>query len=203
MGMVLALRTTSDANIRTVLADPTLIWKVIAPDDPEIYEEARASKMPGFLQRFFGGKSENESEGQEVTLPQVNGEGAEIDLDKSWHGIHYLLTGTAWEGEPPMNFIVSGGIEIGDVDTGYGPARAIDSVSVAAITEALSGVDTELLRTRFRPDEMQKLDIYPSIWDRDPNQDDTLGYCLEFYEELKRFLKTASENNLGVVLYLC
>jgi hypothetical protein len=32
-----------------------------------------------------------------------------IDLDKTWHGIHYLLTGTTWEGEPPFSFLVAGG----------------------------------------------------------------------------------------------
>ena len=25
---------------------------------------------------------------------------ADLDIDKAWHAIHFLLTGTAWEGEP-------------------------------------------------------------------------------------------------------
>jgi hypothetical protein len=31
---------------------------------------------------------------------------ADLDLDKAWHGLHFLLTGTAWEGTPPLDFIV-------------------------------------------------------------------------------------------------
>jgi hypothetical protein len=43
---------------------------------------------------------------------------ADLDVDKAWHGIHYLLTGTAWEGDPPLDFIVKGGSQVGDVDDG-------------------------------------------------------------------------------------
>jgi hypothetical protein len=55
---------------------------------------------------FFGGGS--------------NGKGDELEVDKAWHGLHFLLTGSAWEGSFPLNFIVAGGQEVGD-DLGYGP----------------------------------------------------------------------------------
>jgi hypothetical protein len=55
----------------------------------------------------------------------------EDDVDKAWQGLHFLLTGSAWNGEPPLNFLVSGGREIGDVDVGYGPARGFTSTEVA------------------------------------------------------------------------
>ena len=41
MGMALALTMLGDRNIDRLLADPPLVWKVIAPDDPEAYERAR------------------------------------------------------------------------------------------------------------------------------------------------------------------
>ncbi|MGE3908388.1 MAG: DUF1877 family protein, partial [Chloroflexota bacterium] len=47
-----------------------------------------------------------------------------LELEKNWHALHWLLTGSKWEGEPPLNFIVLGGAGIGDVDVGYGAARA-------------------------------------------------------------------------------
>jgi hypothetical protein len=25
-----------------------------------------------------------------------------LDVDKAWHGIHFLLTGSTWEGEAPL-----------------------------------------------------------------------------------------------------
>jgi len=37
-----------------------------------------------------------------------------MDVDKAWHGTHYLLTGDAWGGQPPLANVVLGGAEIGD-----------------------------------------------------------------------------------------
>lgn len=204
MGMALALRTISDDNISKVLADPPLIWRVIAPDDPEIYQHARAEKQkqPGFLARMFGAEPV-EIATDVPDLSTSNGEGAETDLDKAWHGIHYLLTGTAWEGAEPLNFILCGGAEVGDVDVGYGPARVFQSEDVKNIATALSGLDDGALRERFNPDEMMSLEIYPEIWDRAPEDDDTLGYCIEYVADLRRFLTDAASNSMGIALYIC
>ena len=127
---------------------------------------------------------------------------SETDLDKAWHGIHYMLTKSAWEGEPPLNFLVLGGTEIGDIDVGYGPARAINSEGVREIHEELSKISEEELRSRFDPAEMTKLDVYPDIWDRDPAEDDTFGYCAEYFRTLKEFVADAAERNLGLIIYL-
>lgn len=74
-------RTIRDDNISKVLADPPLIWRVIAPDDSEIYQHARAEKQPGFLARLFGAKP-GEAPTDIPDLPKANGEGIETDLDK-------------------------------------------------------------------------------------------------------------------------
>lgn len=37
MGMCLALHSVSDNNIKKILESPSLIWRLLAPDDPEIY----------------------------------------------------------------------------------------------------------------------------------------------------------------------
>ncbi|MGW4155458.1 DUF1877 family protein [Micromonospora chersina] len=44
----------------------------------------------------------------------------ELDLDKWWHGIHYLLTGTDWQIGEGAGAAILGGAEIGQ-DGGYGP----------------------------------------------------------------------------------
>src|SRR5688572_4637046 len=71
-----------------------------------------------------------------------------VDVDKAWHCLHFLLTGTAWEGDPPLNFIVAGGSEVGDEDVGYGPARGFSSPEVRAIADALDGIDHTVLARR-------------------------------------------------------
>jgi hypothetical protein len=125
-----------------------------------------------------------------------------LDLDKAWHGLHFLLTGTAWGGTPPLNFIVAGGDTIGDVEVGYGPARAFTPEQLAEVSRALDAISSDTLRQRFDPAKMTELDIYPSIWDRDPADDDTLGYVIEYFEMLKPFLREGAERELGLIVYM-
>ncbi|WP_257451100.1 YfbM family protein [Archangium lipolyticum] len=125
-----------------------------------------------------------------------------LDIDKAWHGLHFLLTGTDWGGKPPLNFIVAGGETVGDEDVGYGPARAFTPEQLAEISRALDGISSDALRQRFDPAKMMELDIYPSIWDRDPADDDTLGYVLEHFELLKPFLRKGVERGLGALVYM-
>lgn len=198
MSMVLGVCTLGDANVRKVLADPPLVWRVIAPDDPEPYEEARQPR-PRLLDFIFG---KRRAAAPAAELELAEGEVVDMDIDKAWQGLHYLLTQTPWGGSEPLNFLLAGGSAAGDVDVGYGPARLFTSSQVRALSEALLPIDGEFLRRRFDPAEMMRLDIYPGIWDRDPAEDDTLGYCIEHFESLKAFIAQAAARKVGMVLYL-
>lgn len=50
---------------------------------------------------------------------------------------------------------------------------------------------------------MMSLEIYPDIWDREPKDDDTLGCCMEYVADLRRFLSDAASNSMGITLYIC
>jgi hypothetical protein len=145
--MVLSLVRASDETIRRLQEFPPLVWKVIAPDDPEPLTEAlKGATKGGFLGRLFGHKTSPKS------IPELpNEEHPMIDLDKAWNGIHFLLTQTAWEGDPPLNFLLLGGTQIGDIDVGLGPARALMSADVTAVDEALKPLDEAVLRSKFDP----------------------------------------------------
>jgi hypothetical protein len=123
-------------------------------------------------------------------------------LDKAWHGLHFLFTGSAWEGDPPLNFLVSGGQDIGDVDVGYGPARGFTSAEVTEISRALQPLTADDLRSRFDGRQMMKAKIYPEIWDRDPAEDDTLGYLMANFESMKAFLDQAARNSSALLVYI-
>ena len=68
-------------------------------------------------------RSRREANYYDELLNRPDAGGRTCSLEKAWHGLHYLLTGDAWGGGPPLNFIVMGGDEIDGVDTGYGPPR--------------------------------------------------------------------------------
>ena len=196
MGMCLALCSIDATNLRKVVADPPFIWRVIAPDDPEAYENARPKKG-GLLKKFLGSQSKP---GQDLVL--ADSEIQSTDLDKAWHGIHYLLTGTAYEGDGPISYLLTGGEAVGDIDVGYGPARALTPTEVEEFRKALAVTSPESLRSRFNPAEMKELGIHPDIWDRDPAEDDTLGYCLEYYKVLRDFVDNVAAKKLDLLIYL-
>jgi hypothetical protein len=148
---------------------------------------------PASILDYLGGN--DEGEGDEAH--------ADLDVDKAWHGIHYLLTGTAWEeGERPLGFIVRGGREVGDVDVGYGPARAFPSAEVREIASALRPLTREVVARRFDPKAMTRLDIYPSIWDRPGEEDDALEYLLSYYDSLRNFIEGAVDQGEGLLVYM-
>ena len=90
MGMCLALRSVSNENISKILESPALIWRLIAPDDPEMYLASVSANRKGVFSRLFGKKS-SETDQEIPELEFVEGENIEDDLDKSWQGIHNCL----------------------------------------------------------------------------------------------------------------
>ena len=201
MGMVLQMHTLSDENIERLLADPALIWLMLEPDDLDMYASARRESRPrGLLGRIFGrGGSGGGDDEPPPDFPLGPAENQVTDLDKAWHGIHYLLTGTADGGEPPLNFIVLGGDEVGDIEVGFGPARVMRAEEVKKVGEALAGIERDELKERFDAEEMIRQDIYGALEDY---LDDDMEYFLGWFDTLKDFVGAAAEKDLGLVLLL-
>ena len=121
-----------------------------------------------------------------------------IDVDKAWHGIHYLLAGSEEVGTELLTWAVLGGEEVGD-EIGYGPARFLQPEQVRGIAAGLP--DDSIFKSRFDPHAMEKAQIYPEmIWVRDG--DEALEYLVENYRELTAFYKSAAERGDGAILWL-
>ena len=125
----------------------------------------------------------------------------EMDVDKAWHAIHFLLCGDVTEGEHPLNFVISGGTPVGDIDVGYGPARVYTSVEVAEIAEALAPITSEQLRVKFDAKAFVANDIYPGIWD-EPIEECLDGYVLSYFEDLKAFVLKADEDKRSLIVHM-
>ena len=128
-----------------------------------------------------------------------NGKGDELEVDKAWHGLRFLLTGSAWEGSFPLNFIVAGGQEVGD-DLGYGPARGLTSADVRTIDAALQPLTADEVEERFDAQRMTELQIYPDGWSHDP--DGEREYLLDFYADLRAFVHRTAEQGHALLVYL-
>lgn len=203
MSMILGLTTVTDATIARLLADPPLVWRILSPDDHEEMEAEARPPARSWLARIFGaGPSSPAPTRGPDALPLAPNEGRQIDLDKAWHGIHFLLTGRADGGDKPANFLLHGGREVGDVDVGYGPARALTSADTRAAHAMLAARSDDALRARFDAEAMMGAEIYPEIWDRDPEEDDAVGYLMENVASLRTFLAKAADEGLGILITL-
>ncbi len=189
MSMIGNFRTTSDTEIDALLARPKRIELMLYGE----YSSAKNDR--GGIFSFFRKKKEEPADDWRPDEP-----GAESDIDKAWHGIHFLLTGSAWEGIGPEAFIVAGGTEIGKIDVGYGPARAFRSKEVSEIAQRLKGIDKKILENRFDKKAFIENEIYPDIWDEPP--EDCLGYLLENFEMLKQLVIKAADDKKALIVYL-
>lgn len=124
-----------------------------------------------------------------------------VDIDKTWHVLHFLLTGEAWEAEPPLDFIATGGQQVGEEDVGYGPARVLRSPEVRRLAEALAPITWPILLSRFDIAAMDALEIYPTGWSAyDPSGED--GYFSGAFVALSALVKRGAEEGLGLLVWL-
>jgi hypothetical protein len=127
---------------------------------------------------------------------QLLEEQEDFDLDKSWHGIHFLLAGQDWATTEGAGEAVLGGDPIGE-EVGYGQARLVTPERVRTVADALRTVDEETLRTRYDADAFTEAEIYPEIWD----ESDVLDtYLIPYFLELKAFYLAAADEGEAVLL---
>jgi hypothetical protein len=123
-----------------------------------------------------------------------------IDIDKTWHGIHFMLTGNQYGGDGPLANVIFGAQEIGDEDVGYGPALGTPASTVKGIAAAFCSISEAEFKEKFNPSALSKADIYPQIWDE--GNEALEQYLLPYFRELQQFYKNAAENNLAVITFL-
>lgn len=197
MSMIGNFQSASDADIQALLKVPRRI-------ELFLYGEYfnPPPKKRGLLSFF---RRSNQDTAMRSTAPNdkwvPEADRPSLDVDKAWHGIHFLLCGNAWEGMYPLNFIVAGGTPVGDVDVGYGPARAFTSAQVAEIAQALESITADQLRAKFDSKIFFDNDIYPNIWN-EPIEECLDSYVLSYFEGLKTFIFKVRDDNRGLIVYL-
>lgn len=116
-----------------------------------------------------------------------------IDLDKAWHGIHFLLTGTDEGGARPASSLLTGQ----EIDICSETILSLDSDEVKEFYEHIRNISSNELRLRYDQEIMAKLDIYPGYVD-----EERLDYFLSYYEILKDFIREVTSHNYALLLML-
>lgn len=123
-----------------------------------------------------------------------------LGLESGWQSIHFLLTGDAWAGEPPLGFLAdpSGGIAVQFSDESP-PCGLYSPAAVAIIAEDLEAVTAENLLSRFDPDKFDEEGIMPfGLWHK-PAEECIDGYLLPNFEALKAFMRKTNGDGKGLL----
>jgi hypothetical protein len=131
-----------------------------------------------------------------------SGEPRSLRLEKSWHGLHFVLTGTPWAGKTPLCFLLSGGKIIGEQDEEDDdvPARVLLPDFVRRLKTALAKITPKEFERRFDISRLAAEDIYPDIWKESP--EDLLGEYRAYFDSMKKFVASAADRGDALVVLL-
>jgi hypothetical protein len=123
-----------------------------------------------------------------------------LDLEKAWHGVHYLLCGSPEPGESLLSQVVMGGAPLNEDEeglAGYGPARYFVAMQVEAMARELNrpGLDAEA-EERFDAARMSQLNVYPGWQAMDR------AWAMEGVRNLRAFFTDAAQRGRAVVTSL-
>ena len=121
-----------------------------------------------------------------------------IDIERGWHGLHFLFTGTANEGDEPACYLVRGGEDLDN----EGNARALRPDQVRRFAAYLDTLTPAELARRYDPARMTKLEIYPdAIWNRPSAlRESPLGWLTECFTDVQQFVKKAAASGDGLII---
>lgn len=123
----------------------------------------------------------------------------ELNIDKTWHAIHFLLNDSDWGGEDPLFSVVIGGAELGTEDTGYGPAHYLVPEEVKAVATAINEIPAWELVEKYDAERMNEEHIYPEGWEDRPIERE---YISEHYAALVSFFRAAADADDAMIVYL-
>lgn len=219
MGMILTLTSVKPETAEIIRQDPDRFYLLV---EQEYRSEAvrfwreqiqQTPPKPGIFKRitlFFSGGEKvapaaaaSSPDDPDLLLPLAwaEGEAASTDIDKAWHGLHFLYAGVPFGGSLPEGFIMNGDHVLVDRDAGYGPPFYYTPAQTADIAAMLNALDRDELRRRYDPAKMEREEIYPAIWEAEGDEafDD---YLFGFHESLRDFVNATAAKNMGLVIAL-
>ena len=206
MGMTGGLYRASAAETRKLVEEPTSIVAFVEASGwaPPV-REVRPAGFLGWLMKLSPVRVfETDPDAAPPRDYDPATDRPHCDLEGVWHGLHFLFTGTAWEGDEPGCYLIRGGEEIGEADElGYSVLHALSPAQVQQFSAFLHGLSRAELERRFNPARMMELEIYPEHWTRAVDGNGRLlDGLLDGYDELRVFVARSVEAGAGAVVYV-
>jgi hypothetical protein len=123
-----------------------------------------------------------------------------VDIDKSWDGIIFLLTGQNFEhsNHPLTKVLFSGQIIDEEQDLGYGPGQYLTAEQVIELNEQISKISIGELIKKYDPKRMIELGVYPNIWENE----EEINYLIEYFQTIQEVYAQAAKNGEAIITFL-
>jgi hypothetical protein len=126
-----------------------------------------------------------------------------LDLEKSWHILHYLFTGHIDASKAPGDALLTGE-ELGD-DVGYGPARLHDEKETQDFARFLAGSDVARLQGLVNYREMSRAGIYSMPMGPGSDAEYDAGLRAEvgsYFPPLREYVVRMAAKQFGLLIWL-
>ncbi len=213
--MMLTLRRLSNADMNALQEDPEEtvpllrdvdgFEQVAATAEQHSVEQAIAAVGREVWSRYLGAEALlrpmiaaaiidylKKNAGPSISKPEY------LDLDKSWHILHTLISGSADPDDTPEAALL-GGNEVGPCG-GYGPVRMLRPEQVSEFADVLKPLDVETLKKRVDPDQLRKQGVTFAQTEFDLEM---LEFEIEdHFPALQKFVQATVNKKRGLLLIL-
>jgi hypothetical protein len=117
-------------------------------------------------------------------------------LGKVWHGLHYLLTGSADSGTGPLDLFA---VAIRQLRTGAEGRNTLDPGQVKELHRALESIAPGALQLRWEPDRMASAGVYWADYFQG-HPESEYEHQLALFAEVKGFVAEAASKNMGLLV---
>jgi hypothetical protein len=151
--------------------------------------EGSMAQMAKLLGPMDAGKSSSSATAAKKSRPRM-------EVEKSWHGLHYVLNGDPWKGSGALSHVVMGGTEVGE-DAGYGRPHYVNPFQVVQASTALDRITDAEFEQRVRKTDFSGKDIY--CYDDKLHSED-IAELVHYFKEVRKFFHDAAERSNGVLV---
>jgi Domain of unknown function (DUF1877) len=146
----------------------------------------------------------DQEDGSELRIAGLGKIETPLDLQKSWHILHYVFTGDIGPVGSPGDGLMAGE-DLGDDITGYGPPRLLSPEDTKLFADFLKSLNLETLQSRANFETMSAAHVYALPMGPGAEADFEVGIRGEiasYFPALRDYVSKAAGNGNGLLMWL-
>ena len=127
----------------------------------------------------------------------------QLDMDKMWDAMHFVLTGVGKDDAIENNPLSEAVFGVNSIKNSEEYIAYTQKSKVKDIVLALEDFDIEKALENLSMSRFKKVNIYPNIWDYEEDADKIREELRTYFQRMRDFYKKILEVNGNVVIIIC